>query len=95
MTLQPLPTQQEGRAPTDLQLRLLTWVQRFREEKEYSPTFREVQEAFDWESSANAQQNFETLRRRGWATWERGTGRTLRPTAEGLAVLAKHKGGGQ
>lgn len=91
MSLSVLPALGE-RTPTEQQLRLLQWIASFIAIRGYCPTFGEVAAGFQINQST-AITNVETVRRRGWATWELGdkSGRTLHLTEKGKALLASQE----
>jgi hypothetical protein len=70
------------KAPTEKQLLILQRIEDFFALNGFRPALYEV---------ATDRGNLELLRARGWITWERDlSGRTLRLTEAGKALLAKH-----
>lgn len=90
MRLTDLPGAQQEREPTELQLRIMSWVARFHAKRRMCPTFHELAAAFEvWPVTART--NAETLKRNTWVTWEERDRRTLRLTDAGEALLKEHE----
>ena len=69
----------ERPALTDKQRRILEWVRRFRDERGYCCTIRELCREFQFGSPNAGTVHLRALRRKGYVTWEPGFSRTIRP----------------
>lgn len=65
---------------TERQREILVWLFRYIDEHGYSPTVRELCQAFSFDSPNGAVSHLRPLRRKGWVTWQDGHARTLRIT---------------
>lgn len=65
---------------TDRQREILAWLARYIADHGYSPTVREVCQAFGYVSVNGAMCHLHPLRKKGWLTWQDGCPRTLRIT---------------
>jgi hypothetical protein len=78
-----------ARPPTARALELLAWITRYCDRHGYSPTVREMCDAFHWSSPNACQQHLERLTRCGLIDGLEARTRTTRPTAAGRAALAE------
>lgn len=65
---------------TDRQVEVYDWICRYVAANGFSPTIRELCEAFGFKSKNGALCHLHPLRRRGMVDWVDGRARTLRPT---------------
>lgn len=63
---------------TDRQREILVWLSRYIAEHGYSPTVREVCQAFNFSGVNGAMCHLRPLRKKGWLTWQDGHARTIR-----------------
>lgn len=68
---------------TERQREILVWLAKYIQANGYSPTLRELCQAFDFKSPNGAACHLGPLKRKGWIRWEEGHSRTLR-IAEGV-----------
>jgi repressor LexA len=78
---------------TSTRLKILFWIQRYCEEKGYSPTLRELCVAFHWSSPNAAKQYLDGLAKAGMVRRQERIARTLTLTPAGLDVLERHTAG--
>lgn len=65
---------------TNRQREILAWLARYIADHGYSPTVREVCQAFNFAAVNGAMAHLRPLRKKGWITWQDGHARTLRIT---------------
>lgn len=64
---------------TDKQRAIYDWIVEFCESHGYSPTVRELANAFGLHSTNGAVCHLKPLMRKGWITWHKNRSRTIRP----------------
>lgn len=64
---------------TDKQRAVYDWVVEYCESNGYSPTIRELCEAFSIKSTNGVMAHLHPLRKKGWLTWTPHRSRTVRP----------------
>lgn len=74
---------QELKPLTERQREILNWIARYIGERGFSPTVRELCQAFRFDSPNGAMCHLVPLRKKGWINWQDGQARTLR-IAEGV-----------
>ena len=65
---------------TDRQREILAWLAGYIRDHGFSPTVREVVQAFGFHGPSGAMAHLRPLKRKGWITWQEGHARTLRVT---------------
>ena len=68
---------------TARQREILVWLAGYIRDHGYSPTVRDVCQAFNFAAINGAMSHLKPLRRKGWIDWQDGQARTLR-IAEGV-----------
>lgn len=68
----------ERHAPTKRQRQVLDAITRFRRERGFSPTVREIGHFFGWSSTNAVVEHLKRLRDKGLVTWEEQHSRTIR-----------------
>lgn len=63
---------------TNRQREILVWLAQYIADHGYSPTIRELCQAFGFDSPNGAMCHLVPLRKKGWITWQDGQARTLR-----------------
>lgn len=84
-----MTTARPPRQPTARALEVLGWIAAYHDERGYSPTVREMCEAFSWSSPNSCQQHLERLGRAGLLEVLPARSRTARVTEAGRAALAE------
>ena len=74
-----MTTTTELRPLTDRQREIFRWIVNYIAAHGYSPTVRELCEAFDFGSTNGAMCHLDPLRKKGWIEWQENKARTLRP----------------
>lgn len=69
---------QELKPLTPRQREILVWLAKYIADHGYSPTVRELCQAFNFGSPNGAVCHLEPLRKKGWLTWQDGRSRTIR-----------------
>ena len=69
----------ERRPLTDRQREVYDWIVAYIEAHGYSPTIRQIKEAFGWHTPNAVMCHLHPLRKKGWVIWQDGESRTLRP----------------
>ena len=64
---------------TARQQEILVWLTEYIRRHGYSPTIRELCLAFQFASPQGAMCHLESLRKKGWVTWQEKLCRTIRP----------------
>lgn len=73
---------------TGIRLKVLAWVSRYCDEKGYSPTLREMCQAFEWASPNSAKEYTDSLVAVGLVERTPNLSRTLKVTKAGQELLA-------
>jgi repressor LexA len=64
---------------TEAQASVYRWICGYITKHGYSPTVREIQTAFAWDSVNGAMCHLLPLRKKGWINWQENQARTIRP----------------
>ena len=67
---------------TDRQREVLVWIAKYIDANGYSPTIRQMCQAFNFASTEGAMCHLRQLRAKGWITWQPRETRTIRLTEE-------------
>lgn len=73
-----MTTTQDLQPLTERQREILVWLAGYIRDHGYSPTVRELCQAFNFGSPNGALCHLHPLRKKGWVTWQDGSARTLR-----------------